>query len=88
MFISKEEYRLQQIKMDNLQEENERLVRCVKSWQEENKRLKNDLDYEHVEKHKMRQIINSMKKIANKAYGSYESAAKIVKDIQKELSNT
>lgn len=88
MFISKEEYRLQQIKMENLEEENERLARCVKSWQEESKRLKNDLDYEHVEKHKMRQAINSMKKIANKAYGSYESAVKIVKDIQKELSNT
>ena len=85
--FQKEKIRKLECQIDELKEENERLERCVNSWQREHAKLKEDLEYEHLENHKNHQALLAIKKIVNEPYGTFESLIKIAKGVKKELAN-
>lgn len=87
MFQKKKEIKKLERKNRNLQEENERLKRCVDSWEKECNRIKKELEYEQIKSYKNKQVILNIKKMYKSSYGNITALIQFRKNVKKELDN-
>jgi len=87
MFISKKEYEKMQNEIKQLKQENTLLTESVKQWREESKRMREDLDYEHLENQRNHKVLLAIKKMYNTSYGTITALIQFRKDVKKELGN-
>lgn len=87
MFIRKDEYEKMQNEIKQLKKENNLLTESAKQWREESKRMREDLDYEHLENQRNHKALLAIKKMYNASYGTITALIQFRKDVKKELDN-
>ena len=87
MFIRKQEYEKMKEEIKSLRKENLLLTRSEEKWSEESKRMREDLDYEHLENQKNHKVLLAIKKMYNTSYGTISALIQFRKDVKKELDN-
>lgn len=87
MFIRKQEYEKMQEEIKSLRRENLLLTRSEEKWREENKRMREDLDYEHLENQRNHKVLLAISKMYNTSYGTISALVQFRKDVKKELDN-
>ena len=87
MFIRKEEYEDLKREISNLRKDKELLTIKNNKLQEEISRLRNDLDYEHLENATNHKVLLAIKNMYNTSYGTITALIQFRKDVKKELDN-
>lgn len=87
MFIRKQEYEKMKEEIKFLRKENLLLTRSEEKWREENKRMREDLDYEHLENQKNHKVLLAINNMYNTSYGTISALIQFRKDVKKELDN-
>lgn len=87
MFIRKSEYEKMQKEIKELRKEKTLLTGSINQWQEENRRMRDDLDYEHLENQRNHKVLLAIKKMYNTNYGTITALIQFRKDVKKELDN-
>ena len=87
MFIRREEYEDLKREISNLKKDKELLNSKNNKLQEDNKRIREDLDYEHLENAANHKVLLAIKNMYNTSYGTITALIQFRKDVKKELDN-
>ena len=84
MFIRKQEYEKMQEEIKSLRKENLLRTRSEEKWREENKRMREDLDYEHLENQRNHKVLLAISKMYKTSYGTISALVQFRKDVKKK----
>lgn len=88
MFIRRIKYEDMEDKIRDQKREIRRLKESVAKWEEENRALRDDLDYEHEENCNQHKKLLEISRRIEKPFATIKDALDLKKDIKKVLSNT